>query len=768
MTSSPRGRVAIAIGLSAAMVVVIAWLWPRIYLANDDIGFTEYLRKDMFTPWISPILARALGGVYQQAPGVPWYGLYQYAIIIATGAVLIHTCLELVDPRPGLGRVATLLGAMVLGASHAILAIGITWTTVSIAALGTAVAAFVAHVQRCQAAGRPVSRRRALIYGLLLVSGYMLRLQGLGAVAVALLPLVAWAAVRSVRTRYLPRLGALIAFGAPFVLVFAIQDRIPQARGAELAGFNSFNNERGRIHGHTAYEGLDHRAPELLARAGWTVDEYRDFTSWLIIDEDDYPLDKVERLLDTGGVPEEVTLRWSYRQLRGIVDDSAASVFLFASFVVAGVVLAWLGVIERRRGAAFSLGYLAFLIGVPLWMSAHFRFPQRVSLTFYTVAALGLFVYLARAIADRPAEPELEPARDLRAAIALVVVSVCLFGWARQLIAWIDRDPLPYRDELQVLEDRITARGGFVFVYVQAGLVELDPLRAEPRGYDGLQGGWGTFSATWYETIARLGVHRGADVLGAMVNRSDAYLLAPMYARDVLEDWIRRKVHDPSVRLALVDAAAIPNGGRPELYHLVTRPLVRGSDEWQALERIEAATNAALPGPPSVAGLGFRRVAFAAPYEQHASQLRHAAAGIAVTPVDGGLRCTVTGTTTRDGCTVTAEDALHAGVHVPVHGLRAARFEVTLIDPENIVAFHVYAQTQTSRSVRWRWELSPQAQQFGFSGTVTLVPGHPAHQLRLAVNTAQLRDIRDLHIFVSVKPGTHAGFEVRHLEVAEH
>jgi len=759
------GRAATALAVSAAMVLVIAAVFPRTYLANDDIGFTEYLRKNMFAPWISPILVRAFGFAYQEAPGVPWFGLYQYAVIVATGAVLIHTCTELVDQRPGLGRVATLLGAMVLGASHAILAIGITWTTVSISALGTAAAAFVAHAQLCQAAETPVSRLRALVYGLLFVSGYMLRLQGLGAMAVALLPLLAWAGVRLVRSRR-PWLGAAIVFVAPFAIVIAIQDRIPQPRGAEMTAFNEFNDERGRIHGHTAYELLDTRAPELLARAGWTIDEYRDFTSWLIIDEHDYPTEKVERLLDTGGRPEPITLTWSYRQLRGIYDDSAASVLLFVSIAVAGLVLAWLGVVERRRGLPFSLGYLGFLIGVPLWMSAHYRFPQRVSLSFYTVAALGLFVFLAREIADRPADPEVRPARDRRATVALAVVVVFLFGWARQLIAWIDRDPWPYRAELQALEDRVAARKGFVFVYVQAGLVELDPLRAEPRSYDGLQGGWGTFSPVWYETIARLGVHRGADVLGAMVDNPDAYLLAPLYTRDTLEDWIRRKVHDPSVRLALVDAAAIPNGGRPELFHLVTGPLVRGSDEWRMLTRDEWAMNEALPGPPSVTGLAFHPIAFAAPYEHHISQLRDPAAGIVVAPIEDGVRVTVTGEA-RDDCTVTGGNGDHAGIHVPVNGLRAARFEVTLLDPENLVGFHVTAQTRTNRSIRWHWELSPEAQQFGFAGTFTLVPGYDAHRLQLAVNTARLRDIRDLHLFIEVKPGTHAGFELRHLEVAE-
>jgi uncharacterized membrane protein len=336
-----------------------------------------------------------------------------------------------------------------------------------------------------------------------------------------------------------------------------------------MSDFNVFNDQRGRIHGHTAYEQLDTRAPELLARSGWTIDEYRDFVSWLVIDENDYPLEKVERLINTGGVPEVITLEWSYRQLQGIYAEATVSILLFISAVIASVMLAWLGMIERRGSLAFSLGYLAFLTGVPLWMSAHYRFPQRVSLSFYTVAALGLFVYLARKIADRPAEPEFRHGRDHRAIAALLVVAVFLLGWTRHLVAWIDRPPWPHRDELQVFEDRVAARKGFVFVHVQAGLVELDPLRAEPRSYDGLQGGWGTFSAVWYQTIARLGVHRGTDLFRAMTDNPDAYLVTWPGARAFLEGWIRRKLHDSSVRLAFVDAATMP-GGRPALYRLVT------------------------------------------------------------------------------------------------------------------------------------------------------------------------------------------------------
>src|SRR5512138_3037367 len=160
-------RIALWLAIPTLMVIVAITLLPRAYLVNDDAGLGEYLRKGVFTPWMSPLLVRALSSIYAWQPDVPWYALYLYLLIIVTGAVLMHTCSELVDPRPGWGHTATLIGAIALGAHHIVLAVGITWTTVAISAGGVGVAALVAHVQRCQVTGTPVSRVRCLIYGML-------------------------------------------------------------------------------------------------------------------------------------------------------------------------------------------------------------------------------------------------------------------------------------------------------------------------------------------------------------------------------------------------------------------------------------------------------------------------------------------------------------------------------------------------------------------------------------------------------------------------
>ncbi len=748
-------RVVFALGVSTAMVVLIALLVPRAYLVNDDPGFALYLRAGAHTPWMSPVLNWALVLAYRMSADVPWYGLYLYAVIIATGAVLVHTCFELIEQRPGFGHIATKLGALMLCTSHIILAIGVTWTTVSISALGTAMAAFVAHLLTCQTAGTPASPLRAAIYGLVFVAGFALRDSGIAAMGAALLPLLAWTGIRFLRRRHLPRPAAVLAFLAPVVLVVAIQGRLSQSHPREDVEFNAL---RGKISGAAAFENLDIRAPEVLARAGWTIAEYRDFSNWLLADDTEFTLDKVRRLADTGGVPAPIGVAKSLDVLREIAGESAASVWLFLTVVVGGLLLVWLGLVGRRSGVLVSLVYLALLTAVPVAMAAISRFPQRLSLSFYTVAALGMFVFLAAEIASRPPQPD----SPRRGRIALIMISLLMLVWARNLAAWTKRDAWPYNATLREFADRVAARKGIVMVAI--GITEMDPLLADPRGYDALPGGWGTFTAPWFDYIERFGIKTGAELLRKMVDNPNAYLVATPNGHATFEEWIRRRLGIPTIRLSLVDSAErMPSPVRSELYRLVTTPLVAGSDEWKLLARNEALANAELPGPPDVTALAFRSIGFPAPYAQHVSPFRHPATGIIVDPADGGIRCIASGVPGAR-CGVDSE---YAGIHVTVNGLSAARFEVTLIDPQNIEGFYVHAQTETDRAMRWRWQLDPSSRRFGEPERFTLVPGYPAHQLELESGTARARDIRALHVFIAVRPGTHAGFQLRHLEVSE-
>jgi hypothetical protein len=750
-------RVALALGVSTAMVVLIATLLPRAFLVNDDPGFALYLRLGVYTPEMSSLFNWALVWLYHVAPGLPWYGLYLYAVIIATGAVLVHTCLDLVDRRPGVGHVATWIGAIVLVASHIILALGVTWTTVSISALGTALVALVAHFESCQISGQRPSWLRCMIYGLLFVAGFVLREAGIAAMGAALLPLLVWIGIGLIRRRQFPRVAAVIGFVAPFAVVVLVQNRIPHARGEE---YNEFNKVRGVINGAAAFGDLENRAPELLERAGWTVQEYRDFENWLLADDSEFPIDKVRRLAETGGVPIDVGFAESVAVVRDVVTESAASVWLLFTITAGGLLLGWLGVIGRRRAILFSLSNLVFLSFVPIALARFSRFPQRLSLSFYTVAAFGAFVFFVGEVARRP----VATVTKRRGTIALAVIALFALAWARNLLAWTKRDAWPYHATLAAFADRINARNGFIMNSV--GIGEMDPLLADSLGYAGLPSGWGTFTAPWYDYIHRFGLHSGAEMLHNMIDNPNAYVVALPYGHEGFEDWVRRRVHIPTVRLALVDnAAGMPASIRLELYRLVSTPLVRDSDEWKLMQGNQRLANDELPGPPDVSDLAFHTTAFAPPYSQHASPFRDPAPGLVVEPVPEGIRCAVNDAA-NEQCAADGQRGRYAGVHIPTVGLAALRFDITLVDSQNILGVYVNASTDTTRSIRWRWELDAAVQQFGYSGPFVLVPGYPAHDFKLVGNSANPDDIRGIDVFVAVKPGTHAGFELRHVEVA--
>ena len=780
-------RIALALGASTAIVVLVAALLPRGFLINDDPWLTLFLRRGVFTPWISPVLVRVLIAAYHHSPAVPWYGLYQYTLVALSGAVILHTCLELIDPRPGLGRITTLLGASALVASEVLIASGLTWTVVSILSLGASFAALVAHLHLCQTTGRRASLPRALGYGVLATCGYVLRPSGLGAMVAALLPLFGWLAFQLWRGRHLPRVAALVAAIAPLAIVIAIQDRLPPLPGAEL---DPVNDARGEIHGQAAFTRLDRRAPALLERAGWTTEEYRDFTSWDFIDDQQFTLAKMQRLIDTGGVPNRITAASAAHELATFLEDSPAAVWLFLAGVLGTVMLAGLRVLDTRRGLVFGVGYLVCEIAVPLWVASQRRFPQRVSLAFFVVAALGIFVILAREIAARPAQPEPLPGRARHASVALAVIAVMLFLWARNVIAWTDRPAQGYPPAARGFIAGVDARRGFVLP--EANVIDFDPLAADPHGYTALPVGWGTFTGLWYAYLARFGLHHGGEVLPWMINNPDAYLLAPLKSRITYEPWIRRLVGDPAVNLTVVEVTDAFRPGSIALFRLVTQPPVRGTLDWALREHTALDEESRLPRPPRVADLAFRPVTFAAPYARYASDLRRAAAGVALEPIDDGLRCV--SAPGPAACATTAErrlpaaretdnpagiyaeihdplpareDGDHAGIRVEVHGLRAARFELALIDAKNILSVHVHAESASRRSLRWRWDLGPDRQQLGFRGAFTVVPGYGARLLERLGGSASPEDIVALHLYVTVKPGTRAGFEVRHFEVAE-
>jgi hypothetical protein len=181
---------------------------------------------------------------------------------------------------------------------------------------------------------------------------------------------------------------------------------------------------------------------------------------------------------------------------------------------------------------------------------------------------------------------------------------------------------------------------------------------------------------------------------------------------------------------------------------------------------VEAASDAALPGPPPVDKLAFKPIVFDPPYERFASRLRDQAERSNITQAPGGLRVVAEPPVGAQTEVAATGRARQVGIRIPVDGMAAARFELELVDPEHVLGVHVRAESRSSRVIRWDWDRDPEVATYAFNGSITLVPGYPAHQLLLTASELRPEEVTSLDVFVTVDPAGHAGFELRQLQVA--
>ena len=525
--------------LSACLVVGVVlagmFLWPRRFIANDDPGLVELLRAGYPAPFLSLPLSRLLNALYRVAPGLPWYGLWLYALPGAALACAISAVAAASDAAGGLSRWAR--GALIALAALATLQLitEITFTVSAIAAAGAALAALVAEVARADAGEAP-RRVRLMLIGLVLAAGVATRLSAGMAVVAVLAPLVAWSVWRGWRRRRPMDRRAALALAAPLVLLGALTPVAHLTMSPEAARYLAFNRVRGQMHSWPAFIRIDQRAPEVLARAHWTRAQSYWFQRWMFFDERDFSIERLEALLATGGKPRPFPTHIVKRKLAGQMKPGMAG-----SWVVAGaaVALALLVLGRVSVGAALvALGEVPWLVGLILLALARARFPERIGLPMVEVAAVGSAVALASGI--RRARAKISSAR-LAVAGVLGLCAVVLV--ARPVVSLVRHQGLPHSSPvLREIDQRIAELNGHVVVYDGAAS-NRDPLALSPRAYPAIELGWPTFSPLFYRNLRALGVEHGYQLLPALVDNPHAYVLTYRRYRGRFVRYYRNRLH---------------------------------------------------------------------------------------------------------------------------------------------------------------------------------------------------------------------------------
>ena len=537
----------LVIAAAAVAVVVVAALLGRGYLANDDDILVEFFRADAEAPFVAAALSRAMRAAYAAAPALPWFGLWLYAVHALAFGVTAGALVDLPagTPRP-LAR-ATWIGAGIALAASAALALRPTYGNTAIAGCCAGLVALASELTR------PGGARtgRALWAGLAVAAGLATRLEAIAASVAATAPLFAAIGWRMLRARRFVRPGPVLALLGPAVVVLAVGALLPTDEDAIAQRYRAFNAARHALHFQGAYVDLDRRAPELLARAGWTSERYWRFTNRFYFVDDWYTPERLRRLHDTGGAPRPV---WTIlpTHLRDAQRSAGYGATLLAAVAVAAIALALLGPIQRSA-AALAVGHLGWLLVVAIALQRWMHFPDRIAVPMAIGAACAALIALRRGVVT-PAWATAIPWRRPGPALALVAAAALTLATAVRVedFRTVRTDVPPCAELERRIADR---RPALVVSYLEPSCLG-QPLRAAPRPYPSVTLTWPIFSPPFYRGLARLDVRDARDLVAALAAHRDAFVLV----RRRYLDQVIRGFSTPGTRVTLSEVDATGPG----------------------------------------------------------------------------------------------------------------------------------------------------------------------------------------------------------------
>ncbi len=502
-------RIAGPLVAAAAVVTFILSMSRVTFLINDDATITSIVNGD-FTGRRSSslVIAPALFGhllrvAYAIAPGLPWYTVGLYALLIVAWAAIATAAFTL-RRRPG-APAWIVVGATMLALVPSMV-LRISFTPVSLM-LG------VAGVICFAVAARVPGRRGvvgALGAGLLLASADLVRAYSfLGVLAVFAPVIVAIALCAGIR-----RTAAFGATVLACVLVITATNHLEYSRSGAWRSFMKMNTARSALHNTPR---LDDRnvSDADLRRIGWTRNDLHLFADFVYPDTTVYSNQDIRTL---------ASLSPRVRNDLGVGDvlDVAKRPVVWP-VVLLGIALA---LSRRQRAVVIAtmvsvLWYAAVLVVLLLYV----RLPDRVLVPLEGGAALlaGLVPHYLLGPAPLPLRPR--QAIALTALVAVVAAGPAVVGLDR---AWQLRSRnaavVTWRTDLAALHafdphGLFVARGDLLGSWA-APFSGSSPF-ADPHL---VPLGWPTNSPLFTARLRRLGIQ---DLYRAMRYNPHVYLVAP-------------------------------------------------------------------------------------------------------------------------------------------------------------------------------------------------------------------------------------------------
>ena len=586
--------------LALMVTVVTLLLFPRTFMENDDIGFIYLLSHGLYAPWISKSFCWLLFHLYGLWPGLGWYGLLHYLILMVNLSILLKLSAQW-------GKDQQLSARSQWGLTLAVILLfypfflKITFTSTSILSLGLGLMGLLTCIQSREQGQRTFTTVNTnapersqqndlsifgswlwpvLGFGSLFSVGYLVRPEAMGTM-IFFLPALMYS-LSSAPKMVFSRQGLVSGFIFLLPLfTWLILDRCilhyPAAQAPYLRYVVESNNSFG-----FAFTELFKLHPEWLAPLGWTRDDFGMLERFLYWDDNVFSQAHITGLMQH--LPQALTLR---------VQDVFSSPALFAKCILRTLQKTWLSnfpftiycsglyfLFSRmgtsRKARYFPLFALAVVFIESVLMQAVLRFPYRVAYPVITMSTLSLMALPGFSVQQlRKTTGEFK----LTARISLLLIGLSLLIFNGPVRIWKTATaPIAQSREMLSAFNQFQQTHYILRESSVIPVSAFDPLVPLPLTAPDIGPGWLIHSLPYYARLKQFGIAEGSALIPGSFN--NPYILYFFKDQNIplLQNFIWQHYHRKAEFIQVQPLWLSDLHKNRHLYRLVSPPSLTGPE----------------------------------------------------------------------------------------------------------------------------------------------------------------------------------------------
>lgn len=539
-------RISLLFVLSCFYVLSMIWLQPICFNENDSVGILRALESGLEAPFMSLLLGNSIGWFYTHVSlQIPWFSIVLYASHVSSITFFLYALFSIKNIR--YCSFPFVLLYLVLY-SYFILRVGYNNSSIMIGA--NALFAFLVYLN----SPKRVSRSIIFLFGIGLSFSYLIRMSALEAVFVFSFPVLLFELLSSFRTL---RISHYFLFVIPLLLVVSTNTLIEKYFSSpEYQHYAEFNSVRGKLHAFPVLaENRDNA--ELLQQNNWSDTDYDALMDWLFLDEGNFNVQTLRRILDYPVSRKRLVMGWSPKLFNLVEKYKKHLPLLFFPLFLA--IISSLSLYKMVP----ILFYQFYFIGGMAYMAVFYRFPARIGLPLIFLCATNSLYFILKAYVHKCGGLRLYQCSGQRGFWTFVASLVLLLWSANWLVS--ERVNVTNKSEIFLNNVRIINSlppevcvifepdSGVRFEY-------MNPLQTLNQVVlrKSIPLGWAIFSPDFYSRLDTVGVSKGSQVLPKMLDNKNGVFIVKTSAFKMLVEMLATEELGVECRLKRV--GSLPNG----------------------------------------------------------------------------------------------------------------------------------------------------------------------------------------------------------------